>query len=51
MCYNDGEEVKTLVKVKRDDEESKYAFFVTKYGIVKRVEVSEFDSIRQGSKW
>lgn len=50
LALDDGEEVKTLVKVKRDDEESKYAFFVTKYGIVKRVEVSEFDSIRQNGK-
>ncbi len=50
LSLDEGEEVKTLVKVKRDDEESKYAFFVTKFGIVKRVEISEFDSIRQNGK-
>ncbi|MBK2402229.1 MULTISPECIES: DNA gyrase subunit A [unclassified Erysipelothrix] len=45
----EGETVKTLVKVAKDDE-SRYAFFVTKQGIVKRVEVQEFESIRQNGK-
>lgn len=44
------EKIKTLVAVKRDDEDSKYLFFVTKNGLVKRTAVSEFDSIRQGGK-
>ena len=50
ISLDEGEQVKTLVKVKRDDETSKYAFFVTKQGVVKRVELSEFDSIRQNGK-
>lgn len=45
----EDETVKTLVKVAKDDE-SKFAFFVTKQGIVKRVEVQEFESIRQNGK-
>lgn len=32
------------------EEDSKFLFFVTKNGIVKRVSVSEFDSIRQNGK-
>lgn len=44
------EVIKTLVKVHKDDEESKYAFFVTKFGTVKRVAVEEFESIRQNGK-
>ena len=47
---DEGETVKTLVKVTKDDEDSKFAFFVTKQGIVKRVEIAEFDSIRQNGK-
>ncbi|MDE8338818.1 DNA gyrase subunit A [Erysipelothrix rhusiopathiae] len=49
LNLTEGETVKTLVKVAKDDE-SKYAFFVTKQGIVKRVEVQEFESIRQNGK-
>ncbi len=43
------EKVKALVKVSNDSE-AKYLFFVTKNGLVKRVEVSEFESIRQNGK-
>lgn len=50
LSLDEGEEVRTLVKVPRDDEDSKYAFFVTRQGIVKRVAVSEFESIRQNGK-
>lgn len=45
-----GEVINTLVRVQKEDEESKYAFFVTKKGVVKRVELGEFDSIRQSGK-
>ena len=44
------EKVKTLVAVKRDDELSKYLFFVTKKGLVKRTSVDEFENIRQTGK-
>ena len=50
LSLDEGEEVRTLVKVPRDDEDSKYAFFVTRQGIVKRVAVSEFELIRQNGK-
>ena len=50
LSLDEGEQVKTLIKVKRDDEHSQFAFFTTKYGIVKRVPLSEFDSIRQNGK-
>ncbi len=45
----DDETVSTLVKVSQEDD-SKYAFFVTKDGIVKRVALEEFDSIRRNGK-
>lgn len=43
------EKVKALVPVKRESE-SAYLFFVTKNGIVKRVAMDEFESIRQNGK-
>lgn len=57
----EGEVVKTLLKVPHSevqaaeneetgDDDSKFVFFVTKQGLVKRVEVSEFESIRQNGK-
>ena len=45
----DDETVSTLVKVSQEDD-SKYAFFITKDGIVKRVALEEFDSIRRNGK-
>ncbi len=50
ISLDEDETVKTLVKVTKDDEDSKYAFFVTKLGLVKRVAVTEFESIRQNGK-
>lgn len=50
LDLQEGEQVKTLVRVKQDDEESKFLFFVTKLGIVKRVSIDEFSSIRQNGK-
>ena len=55
----EGESVKTFLKVPKDEMDSgslsvedtaKYIFFVTKLGLVKRVEVKEFESIRQNGK-
>lgn len=56
----EGESVKTFLKVPKDemdntpegldDAAAKYIFFVTKQGLVKRVEVKEFESIRQNGK-
>ncbi len=46
----EDEVIQTIIPIKQNDEDSKYAFFVTKQGIVKRVELKEFDSIRQTGK-
>lgn len=46
---DENEIVKSLVAVKADSD-SNYLFFVTKNGLVKRVHVSEFESIRQSGK-
>lgn len=43
------EKVEALVPVERESEAS-YLFFITKKGIVKRVPMSEFESIRQNGK-
>ena len=43
------EKVKALVPIKKESE-SKYLFFVTRNGLVKRVDVNEFESIRQNGK-
>ncbi|WP_249029287.1 DNA gyrase subunit A [Tannockella kyphosi] len=45
--------VKSMISVTKEDKETenkKYLFFATKDGIVKRVDLSEFDSIRQTGK-
>lgn len=44
------EKVKALVPITREENNYKYLFFVTKMGIVKRVPIEEFDSIRQSGK-
>lgn len=44
-----GEKVKSLVSIAAESD-GKYLFFVTRQGIVKRVQVSEFESIRQTGK-
>lgn len=50
LDLQENETINTLARVKQEDEESKYAFFVTKFGIVKRVSIDEFESIRQTGK-
>ena len=44
------EVVKSVIKISPDDTESKYLFFATKRGIVKRTAISEFDNIRKSGK-
>ena len=44
-----NEHVKSMISVGKDDE-YKYLFFVTKNGLVKRVNIEEFESIRQNGK-
>ncbi|MFV0478960.1 MAG: DNA gyrase subunit A [Anaerorhabdus sp.] len=50
MNLDKDEVIRTLVPIKKDNNEYKYLFFVTQNGIVKRVELNEFDSIRQNGK-
>ncbi len=44
-----NEKIEALVPVERETD-AKYLFFVTKNGIVKRVSINEFESIRQNGK-
>jgi len=45
-----NETVKALLSVKPDEDVYKYLFFVTNKGLVKRCNLTEFDSIRQNGK-
>ncbi|MEG0366795.1 MAG: DNA gyrase subunit A [Coprobacillus sp.] len=49
LSLDEEEYIQTLVKV-NDFSEDKYMFFATAKGIVKRVKLSEFESIRQNGK-
>ncbi|MBW9212499.1 DNA gyrase subunit A [Trueperella sp. zg.1013] len=44
------EKVKAMVPVKKNDEQIKFLFFVTKKGIIKRTAISEFESIMKNGK-
>lgn len=44
------EKVKAMVPVKKNDEQTKFLFFVTKKGIVKRTAISEFENIMKNGK-
>lgn len=49
LGVDNNEKVQTVINVHHDDDEvdSKYLFFVTKHGVVKRTPVSEFLNIRK----
>lgn len=44
------EKIKSVLAIKKDDENSKNLFFVTKLGLTKRVAIGEFEKIRQSGK-
>ena len=44
------ENISSMVSLSADNEEHKYLVFVTKNGIIKRTELSEFDNIRKSGK-
>ncbi|HLV50292.1 MAG TPA: DNA gyrase subunit A [Erysipelothrix sp.] len=50
LNMQEDETIQTLVRVRQNETESKYAIFVTKLGIVKRVALEEFENIRQTGK-
>ena len=45
-----GENISSIVEISKDKENVKYLMFATKNGIVKRTDISEFDSIRNSGK-
>lgn len=44
------ENISSIISLSADNEEHKYLVFVTKNGIIKRTELSEFDNIRKSGK-
>ena len=54
LNLDDGETVKSMISIHpdeiRDGDAHFYLFFVTKQGLVKRVDISEFENIRQSGK-
>ena len=48
--FDKDEYVQTMIRLKAQNEETKFAFFVTKNGIGKRVALEEFANIRQSGK-
>ena len=45
-----NENVSSIISLSADNEEHKYLVFVTRQGLVKRTELSEFDNIRKSGK-
>lgn len=50
LSLDKDESIKTLVPIKQNEEIYKYLFFVTQNGLVKRVSLNDFESIRQNGK-
>ena len=42
--------INSVIKIEKDDTDSKYLMFATKKGIVKRTDIKEFDNIRKNGK-
>lgn len=47
LKLDDNERIQTIINVKLDDFKDKYLFFVTRFGMIKRVSVSAFKNIRK----
>ena len=45
-----GEYINSVIKLEKEDTEYQYLVFITKNGVVKRTDLKEFDSIRNGGK-
>ena len=50
LPLDQNEIVTSVIMLKKEDEDAKYLLFVTKNGLVKRTELSEFDLIRANGK-
>lgn len=46
LSVDSDEKIQTIINVEKEVEDANYLFFGTKYGIVKRVQLSEFKNIR-----
>ncbi len=47
LPLTDGEQVKTMLRVTREDDENKFITFVTKKGIIKRTSLAKYANIRK----
>lgn len=50
LALEKDENISSIVKLDVNDTEMKYLMFATKYGLVKRTDLAEFDNIRKGGK-
>ena len=50
LSLEKDESVNTIISLAKDDNTSKYLFFATKQGIVKKTDLSEFENIRTSGK-
>ncbi len=50
LSLDKDEHIRTLVPIKKDEEMFNYLFFVTQKGLVKKVSLDAFESIRQNGK-
>ena len=50
MPLEKEEKIKSIINVDSSDESSKYFVFATKYGLVKRTDIKEFENIRTSGK-
>ncbi len=50
LSLNKNEYIRSMLCVQTENETAKYLLFVTKDGLVKRTELSEFENIRNGGK-
>ena len=50
LSLEKDENIRSIISVDGNEEQSKYLMFTTKNGLVKRTAISEFDNIRKGGK-
>lgn len=47
LKLDEGETIQTIINVQAEHDDDSYLFFTTRYGVVKRISVTEFANIRQ----
>ena len=50
LSLDKDEKITSLLKIENDNDEYKYLVFATKFGLVKRTDISEFNNIRNNGK-